>query len=115
MAERRSGLEKNIGARASLPMNDPSLLTDRRRTVGEDEEFFHTFFAERAKRGELKGSVRDGDEDDAEGSDAESEAIEASEMEGAKMAVSDSIYVRCIARLLHFSTIRSQLIIAISS
>ena len=65
-------------------MNDPSLLTDRRRIVGEDEEFFHTFFAERAKRGELKDSVRDGDEDDAEGSDAESEAIEASEMEGAK-------------------------------
>jgi len=115
VAERRSGLEKNIGARASLPMNDPSLLTDRRRTVGEDEEFFHTFFAERAKRGELKGSVRDGDEDDAEGSDAESEAIEASEMEGAKKTVSDYIYVRCIARLLHFSTIRSQLIIAISS
>ena len=77
--------------------------------------FFHTFFAARAKRGELKDSVRDGDEDDAEGSDAESEAIEASEMEGAKMAVSDSIYVRCIARLLHFSTIRSQLIISISS
>ena len=112
VAERRSGLEKNLGARASLPMNDPSLLTDRRRTVGEDEEFFHTFFAERAKRDELKGGVRDVDEDDAEGSDAESEAIDAAEMEGAKKAVSDYMHIV----LLDFCTfLRSQLIIAIFS
>ena len=88
VAERRAGLQ-NLGARASLPMNDPSLLSDSRRPIGADEEFFRTFFAERAKRDEIKGISRDKGDQDA--SDAESEAIDAAEMEGAKKAVSVTI------------------------
>lgn len=91
VAERRSGLEQNLGTRASLPMNDPSLLSDGRRTVGVDEEFFRTFFAERAKRDEIKGISRD--KRDQEGSDAEFEAIDVAEMEGAKKAVSVATFI----------------------
>ena len=85
VAERRAGLQ-NLGARASLPMNDPSLLSDSRRPIGADEEYFRTFFAERAKRDEIKGISRDKGDQDV--SDAESEAIDAAEMESAKKAVS---------------------------
>merc|ERR1719498_1456206 len=68
-------------------MNDPSLLSDSRRPIGADEEFFRTFFAERAKRDEIKGISRDKGDQDA--SDAESEAIDAAEMEGAKKALEE--------------------------
>ena len=57
IGERRSGLEGNHDALSSLPMNDPSLLK-KNSNISEREEFFHTFFSERAKRDEIKGIVR---------------------------------------------------------
>ena len=54
------------------PLNDPSFIQSS--TVNEDEEFFHKFFVERAKRDTMKGIVRNQnqnndtnvDDDDAE-------------------------------------------------
>jgi ribosome biogenesis protein MAK21 len=45
-----------LQARLQLPVNDPSFL--ERTTVNEQEEFFHRFFVERARRDEIKGIAR---------------------------------------------------------
>ena len=78
--------------RFELPVNDPSFLD--RTDVGEQDEFFHQFFLERARRDELKGVVRnnsstantedDDDDDDDEGvrDDAQVKALDAAEETG---------------------------------
>lgn len=48
-----------LQARLQLPVNDPSFL--ERTNVNEQEEFFHRFFAERARRDQLKGITRRAD------------------------------------------------------
>lgn len=69
VAERRSGNEGRIQALISLPVNDPAFL--EKENVSEQDEFFHKFFVERARRDEIKGIVRnkpksdEGDEEDA--------------------------------------------------
>jgi ribosome biogenesis protein MAK21 len=69
-AGRKTGLQKII----RLPMNDPSLLD---ADVPAEERFFQQFFAERAKRDEIKGVVRvSGDKDRGDGED---EALDAAE------------------------------------
>lgn len=78
VAERRSGTESQIQSRLELPVNDPAFL--EREDVGEQDEFFLKFFAERARRDEIKGITRKSNqdtEDDTE--DAEIEALDAAE------------------------------------
>lgn len=48
---RRSAIEES-----SLPVNDPSFL--EKEDITEQEEFFHKFFVERARRDEIKGVMR---------------------------------------------------------
>ena len=79
---RRAG--GKLEARLELPMNDPSFL--EKTDVNEQDEFFHQFFMERARRDELKGITRknanaDSDEDSMQGVD-EDEAIGAAEEAG---------------------------------
>jgi ribosome biogenesis protein MAK21 len=47
---------KRLEARLELPMNDQRLL--ERNDVNEQDEFFHRFFVERARRDEIKGITR---------------------------------------------------------
>lgn len=79
VAERRSGTDGMIRARLELPMNDPAFL--EREDVDEQDEFFQKYFAERARRDELKGITRNNkktlDEDELE--EAEEEALDAAE------------------------------------
>jgi len=86
IAERKSGLGGGIKMRTSLPMNDPSYL--KTANVAGEDQFFHSFFAERAKRDDLKGIVRGpGDaraqdpdaQDPDDGSDLEDNALNATE------------------------------------
>ena len=75
IGERRSGLQGNIQALSSLPVNDPRFWRNE-SIVSEQDEFFQKFFVERAKRDEVKGIVRgkkDKDETD------ELDALEAAE------------------------------------
>jgi ribosome biogenesis protein MAK21 len=60
VAERRKSAEDEM----TLPVNDPSFL--KRQDVDVQEEFFHKFFVERARRDEMKGIVRGGSEADDE-------------------------------------------------
>lgn len=73
IAARKSGLS----AMAALPMNDPSYLTAT--DIADEEQFFHQFFVERAKRDEMKGIVRGSGEQDKDESDLEDEALNAAE------------------------------------
>ena len=78
VAERRSGTDSMIQNRLELPMNDPSFLEQEK--VNEQDEFFHKFFVERARRDEIKGIQRGKkttteEEDEA----AEEEALDAAE------------------------------------
>jgi len=78
VAERRSGTDRMIQHRLELPMNDPSFL--EQEDVNEQDEFFHKFFTERARRDEIKGIERGKpkateEEDEA----AEEEALDAAE------------------------------------
>lgn len=79
VAERRSGTDALMRARLQLPVNDPSFL--ERENVSEQDEFFHRYFAERARRDEIKGTTRgsksDMDEDARE--TAEEGAFDAAE------------------------------------
>lgn len=80
VAERRSGTENQIQSRLDLPVNDPAFLA--REDVSEQDEFFHMFFVERARRDEIKGITRKGEdvemvEDEPKG--AEDIALEAAE------------------------------------
>jgi ribosome biogenesis protein MAK21 len=56
IAERKSTTDGAIQAHLSLPVNDPSFIDQE--TVNEQDEFFHKFFVERARRDEIKGIVR---------------------------------------------------------
>lgn len=53
VAERRNIVTKE---KSALPVNDPSFL--EKQTVDVQEEFFHKFFVEQARRDEMKGVVR---------------------------------------------------------
>jgi ribosome biogenesis protein MAK21 len=78
VAERRSGNEGRIQALISLPVNDPEFLEQEK--VNEQDEFFHKFFVERARRDKIKGIVRNKPnqtEDDEE--DALDDAMDAAE------------------------------------
>ena len=78
VAERRSGTEGTIAARMSAPVNDPSFL--EQQDVSEQDEFFHKFFLERARRDEIKGVVRNTPSEGDDGrEDAEEEAVNAAE------------------------------------
>jgi hypothetical protein len=56
VAERRSGTEGVEQALKALPVNDPSFL--EKTDIDEQDEFYHKFFVERARRDEMKGTVR---------------------------------------------------------
>lgn len=73
IAERKSGLT----ASTALPMNDPSYLESK--SIPVEENFFHQFFVERAKRDEQKGIVRGSGNVDKDDSDMEDEALDAAE------------------------------------
>jgi ribosome biogenesis protein MAK21 len=78
---RRTG---KLEARLELPMNDPSFL--EKTDVNEQDEFFHQFFMERARRDELKGITRnnanpDSDDDGMQDVD-EDQAVDAAEEAG---------------------------------
>jgi ribosome biogenesis protein MAK21 len=79
IAERRSGTDGFMRARLELPMNDPAFL--QQENDNEQDEFFHRFFSERARRDEIKGITRGNksemDEDERE--DAEEGALDAAE------------------------------------
>eukprot|EP00429_Kryptoperidinium_foliaceum_P013174 CAMPEP_0176031978 /NCGR_PEP_ID=MMETSP0120_2-20121206/15776_1 /TAXON_ID=160619 /ORGANISM="Kryptoperidinium foliaceum, Strain CCMP 1326" /LENGTH=341 /DNA_ID=CAMNT_0017365285 /DNA_START=1 /DNA_END=1023 /DNA_ORIENTATION=+ len=80
IAERRSGTDSLMRARLELPMNDPAFL--ERENVSEQDEFFHRYFVERARRDEIKGITRGNktvelDEDELE--EAEEGALDAAE------------------------------------
>ncbi len=69
IGERRSGLQGNIHALSSLPVNDPNFW-NKGSSVSEQDDFFNKFFMERARRDDIKGIVRGkkqegGDERDA--------------------------------------------------
>ena len=51
-----------LHSRLELPVNDPSFL--EKTDVNEQEEFFHRFFVERARRDDLKGIKRNKDNKD---------------------------------------------------
>jgi ribosome biogenesis protein MAK21 len=55
-ATSRSRRMKKLQARLELPVNDPSFLV--KTNVDEQEQFFHRFFSERARRDEIKGVTR---------------------------------------------------------
>ncbi len=76
---RRSG---NLESRLELPVNDPSFLD--KTDVNEQDEFFHQFFRERARRDELKGITRKTKDDDSDDEDsiAEDQAFDAAEDAG---------------------------------
>ena len=57
IAERQRN--KNTAKAQQLPVNDPSFL--QQDHVNEQDEFFQTFFVERARRDEIKGVVRNKD------------------------------------------------------
>lgn len=71
VAERRANA---VEKESSLPLNDPSFL--EKQDVNEQEEFFHKFFVERARRDEKKGIVRERNRDD---NDEEDEAFDIAE------------------------------------
>lgn len=57
IGKRRSGLQGEISAMSSLPVNDPDFWK-KQNAVPEQEEFFRKFFNERARRDEVKGISR---------------------------------------------------------
>jgi ribosome biogenesis protein MAK21 len=74
VGQRRSGLQGEISAMSSLPVNDPDFWK-KQKHVSEQEEFFHKFFVERAKRDEMKGISRGKKDEDV--ADAAFNAAEA--------------------------------------
>ena len=74
IAKRRSA-DNNSSA---LPVNDPSFL--EKPNVGPEDEFFHRFFVERARRDDVKGIHRYKEQkDNTDQEDAEVEALDAAE------------------------------------
>jgi ribosome biogenesis protein MAK21 len=96
VAERRSGRDGVIESRLELPMNDPAFL--ERDDVGEQDEFFRTFFTERARRDEIKGITRGAKQEDEERrEEAEEGAIDISEgAEGLDTGKSVSSYQKIL-------------------
>jgi len=86
IAERKSGLTTST----ALPMNDPSYLESN--SIQVEDNFFHQFFVERAKRDEQKGIVRGSGNVDKNDSDMEDEALDAAEAneQGANFAEGDT-------------------------
>ena len=74
IGERRSGLQGNINALASLPVNDPNFWK-KKNSVSEQDEFFQKFFEERAKRDDVKGITRGKKQEKSD----ENDALEAAE------------------------------------
>jgi ribosome biogenesis protein MAK21 len=74
IGERRSGLQGNIQALSSLPVNDPNFW-NKGSSVSEQDDFFQKFFTERARRDDIKGIVRGNKQDGAD----ETDALEAAE------------------------------------
>lgn len=71
IAERRSGIERRIEGHFALPLNDPTFLENQK--VDVEDQFFHQYFRERAKRDEMKGITKtkpDADHDDIDVDDA---------------------------------------------
>lgn len=66
VGERRSGIEGKLSSLSSIPVNNPEYWSKQGGTdVSESDDFFKTFFCERAKRDEAKGVLRNRtDEDD---------------------------------------------------
>ena len=81
VGERRSGIENGINALSSLPVNDPDFW---KRGTDKEDVFFQQFFAERAKRDELKGIVRKHKDDKDEYDDDEDRETEALQFEEEK-------------------------------
>ena len=80
IAERRSGMDDLMRTRLQLPMNDPAFL--QLENVSEQDQFFQRFFTERARRDEIKGIARAGnneESDDDEVGNAEDGALDAAE------------------------------------
>lgn len=106
IAERRSGTDALIQARLELPMNDPAFL--QRKEISEQDEFFHRYFSERARRDEIKGITRGNkseEMDDDELEEAEEGALDAAEeAEGLDAGKS----VSYLLRLLYFHLSVSQ-------
>jgi ribosome biogenesis protein MAK21 len=67
VAERHSGMEEDKPALKLLPVNDPSFL--KRTDIDEQDEFYHKFFVERARRDEIKGTDRSKKSEADEGED----------------------------------------------
>lgn len=74
IGERRSGLQGNIQALSSLPVNDPNFW-NKGSSVSEQDDFFHKFFTERSRRDDIKGIVRGKKQERAD----EKDALEAAE------------------------------------
>jgi ribosome biogenesis protein MAK21 len=75
VAERKSGVA--MDAYLEPPVNDPSFL--QRQHVSEQDEFFQKFFAERARRDEIKGIVRKSADDGENEYEEANEAFDAAE------------------------------------
>lgn len=76
VAERRSGNERRTEGQFALPYNDPAFV--HQENVDVEDQFFHEYFVERAKRDEIKGVTRKKTADN-EDSDDEDDALDAAE------------------------------------
>ncbi|KAG7360827.1 CBF/Mak21 family-domain containing protein [Nitzschia inconspicua] len=75
---------KRLEARLELPLNDPRFL--EKNDISEQDEFFHRFFVERARRDEIKGIARSTAEASNENDDDEDEEMDAQELEALEAA-----------------------------
>ena len=67
VAERRSGKDRKIEGQSALPFNDPSFI--HKQNVEAEDQFFHQYFVEQAKRDEIKGITRRKVSDDRDSDD----------------------------------------------
>ena len=61
VGEKRSGIEGKLSSLSATPVNNPEFWSSDRQgvtTLTESDDFFKTFFRERAKRDEVKGIMR---------------------------------------------------------
>ena len=98
IAERRCGTYGLMKARLELPMNDPTFL--QRENVNEQDEFFHRYFSERARRDKIKGISRGNkpeldDEDREEAEEGALDAAEEADGLDARKSVSWQDFVGC--------------------
>ncbi len=94
VAERKSGVV--MDTYMAPPVNDPSFL--RQQQVSAQDEFFQKFFAERARRDEIKGIVRKSS-DPRDGDEEEDEAFDTAEANEVDQDVScterPELYIIC--------------------